>query len=193
MTRLFFILLFAANLFLADPLAAASVTLRWTAPGDDGTSGTARQYDIRYSLSPITESNWNSAIQVAGEPTPQPAGNLESCVVNGLKAATTYYFAIKASDERPNWSVMSNVASKSTCTGFCVGRTGNVNGSDDGLVDLMDLVLLQNYILGQTSGTQTICLDAANCDGSSDGRVDLSDFSAMVNFLWGNADLAPCL
>ncbi|MCP4545458.1 MAG: hypothetical protein GY835_03195 [bacterium] len=34
------------------------LTLFWTAPGDDGLEGVASAYDIRYSESPIDESNW---------------------------------------------------------------------------------------------------------------------------------------
>ncbi len=91
-----------------------SITLNWTAPGDDSSSGTATQYDVRYSLSPITESNWDAATQATGEPTPQPAGSAETFEVFGLAPSTTYYFAIKAADEVPNWSAMSNVISKTT-------------------------------------------------------------------------------
>ena len=39
-----------------------AVTLSWTAPGDDGNWGTATEYDIRYSQSPITtEVQWHTA------------------------------------------------------------------------------------------------------------------------------------
>ena len=98
-------------------LAAAtanSITLTWTAPGDDGAVGQAAQYDIRYSLSNITEANWTSATQVSGEPTPSTAGATENFEVTGLSPSTTYYFAIKAADEVPNWSALSNVVIKST-------------------------------------------------------------------------------
>ncbi len=90
---------------------AESVMLMWTAPGDDGNEGTASEYDIRYSTSPITEDNWDSATQCIGEPVPQPAGSIESFVVTGLAAGTTttYYFALKPADEVPNWSALSNV------------------------------------------------------------------------------------
>ena len=44
-----------------------SVTLSWTAPGDDGDVGTAATYDIRYSTSPITEATWNSGISIGGD------------------------------------------------------------------------------------------------------------------------------
>lgn len=106
---------FAAQEPLTAPAATpTSVTLNWTAPGDDGSSGTASQYDIRYSLSTITDANWTSATQVAGEPTPQTAGTAESFDVTGLTPGTTYYFAIKAADEVPNWSTLSNVVAKAT-------------------------------------------------------------------------------
>ncbi|MEE9442357.1 MAG: fibronectin type III domain-containing protein [candidate division Zixibacteria bacterium] len=95
-------------------VTGSSVVLTWTAPGDDGNSGTASQYDIRYSLSPITDANWDAATQVAGEPSPQAAGTGESSTVTGLNSDTQYYFAIKTADEVPNWSGLSNVATATT-------------------------------------------------------------------------------
>ena len=91
-----------------------SLTLNWTAPGDDGTTGTAAEYDIRYSTSPINESNWDSAAQVSGEPTPQTAGSSESFTITGLSPSTMYYFAIKTADEIPNWSGLSAVINAQT-------------------------------------------------------------------------------
>ena len=104
-------------IYSAGGMAAASpnsILLTWTAPGDDGTVGTASQYDIRYSTSAITAANWASAIQATGEPTPKVAGSAESFTVTGLAASTTYYFAIKTADEIPNWSGLSNVVIKAT-------------------------------------------------------------------------------
>ncbi len=93
---------------------ASSVTLTWTAPGDDGTTGTAASYDVRYSTSPIDEGNWTSATQATGGPAPSVAGSPESMVVSGLSSDTTYYFALKTSDEVPNVSALSNVATAAT-------------------------------------------------------------------------------
>jgi len=98
----------------AGESAVNSVTLTWTAPGDDGNDGTAGSYDIRYSTSTITEANWDAATQATGEPSPQPAGSAESFVVGNLDPSTTYYFAIKAADEVGNWSELSNVVSATT-------------------------------------------------------------------------------
>src|SRR5439155_869880 len=92
----------------------SSITVNWTAPGDDGAVGTATSYDLRYSTSPITEGNFASATQVSGEPAPAVAGTAESMIVAGLVANTTYYFALKTSDEVPNISALSNVATGAT-------------------------------------------------------------------------------
>ena len=78
------------------------------------TSGTAASYDIRYSTSPITAGNWASATQATGEPAPAVAGTSQSLLIDNLTQNTTYYFAIKTSDEVPNTSGLSNVVSGQT-------------------------------------------------------------------------------
>lgn len=92
-----------------------SVDLTWTAPGDDGNTGTATSYDIRYSTSTITDGAvWNAATQATAEPIPLVAGTTQAFTVPGLASSTTYYFAMKTSDEVPNVSAISNVLSKAT-------------------------------------------------------------------------------
>lgn len=90
----------------------ASITLEWTAPGDDSLTGRATQYDLRYSLIPILESNFATRTQVTGVPAPQTSGTLERFSVPGLTYGVPYYFAIKTADERGNWSRISNVVLK---------------------------------------------------------------------------------
>jgi phosphodiesterase/alkaline phosphatase D-like protein len=91
-----------------------SIVLTWTAPGDDGTTGTATQYDIRYSTAPITEGNFAAATQFAGAPAPAAPGTPQQVTVTGLVPNTPYYFAMKTSDEVPNWSAISNVVQATT-------------------------------------------------------------------------------
>jgi hypothetical protein len=98
----------------AGSATASTIKLTWTAPGDDGSTGTATTYDIRYSTADITTGNWSSATTVTGEPSPSVAGSSESYTVTGLSASTLYYFALKTSDEVPNESGLSNVPSLST-------------------------------------------------------------------------------
>ena len=105
-----------------------SLTLTWTAPGDDGNNGTAAEYDIRYATSNIDNETWGFAIQASGEPAPGPAGSNETFVVGGLAAATTYYFALKAVDDAGNWANLSNIASGTTLTSGGGGGGGGGGG-----------------------------------------------------------------
>jgi len=95
------------NLIVTSP-AGRSVALSWLAPGDDGLQGQAARYEIRYSLSTMTEARWDSAQAVASPPTPKPPGEAEHLDLVGLPDGA-YSFALKAADEIPNWSAMSNV------------------------------------------------------------------------------------
>jgi hypothetical protein len=96
-------------------VTADSATLTWTAPGDDGDTGTATTYDIRYLKGTvITESNWASASKATGVPAPQAAGSSETFTVTGLDAETNYHFAVKTADEVPIWSEISNSPSATT-------------------------------------------------------------------------------
>ena len=90
------------------------VSLRWDAPGDDDDIGQATTYDVRYSDRTINESNWNSSAVLSEEPTPDVAGSGERFHVQELESGTTYFFALKAADEVPNWSGLSNVVSTTT-------------------------------------------------------------------------------
>lgn len=93
----------------------SSITLTWIAPGDDGDTGRAEIYDIRYSTSPGGDLAWFAAADtVTGEPPPTPAGAMETFTVNGLEAATYYYVGLRAGDEVPNWSAISDVVADST-------------------------------------------------------------------------------
>lgn len=82
-----------------------TLQVQWTAVGDDDTSGTATTYDIRYSTSVIaSDTDFDNATQVLDEPIPALAGTSEQLTIDGLDPATTYWVAIKVSDEVPNWS-----------------------------------------------------------------------------------------
>ena len=107
-------ILFAALLLSFVPTSqaatsAVSVTLRWTAPGDDGLAGRATRYDLRYSKTLITAANFASATVVNGIPQPRPGGLPDSFSVTGLTSGTGYYFALKTLDEVNNTSAISNV------------------------------------------------------------------------------------
>ena len=169
---------------------AATVVLRWTAPGDDRYVGRAMVYDLRYSTAPITDANWSGATVVGGLSLPKPYGNREIVAVTGLVSSTKYYFAIKAADDKWNWSPLSNIAIESTCGG-CTGKTGNVNGSPDGVVDIQDLAILIQFLSGATT-VMPICYEQANVDASLDGLITVSDLSWLVAYMTAGKTLPYC-
>lgn len=113
-----------------------SVTLTWTTPGDDSLSGTAAQFDIRYSTAPITAANFASATRwTTGVPAPASTRTQQSVLVGGLSPATTYWFAIKTADEVPNWAGLSNVVSRTTAVAPDVVRPAPLALSVSSLTD----------------------------------------------------------
>lgn len=149
-----------------------SVTIAWTAPGDDENTGTASLYDLRYHTSPINNGNWDSAKKISEILTPQVAGSRETYTINNLSVDKTYYFAIKTIDEWSNISSMSNIAS------FATQKSGTVISADinqDGKIDNLDFdILKQNY---QQTGTMA-------ADINQDGIVDTRDLGVLMS-KWG--------
>jgi hypothetical protein len=131
------------------------IVISWTAPGDDGATGTATSYNIRYSLNPITAVNFAAAAAVTNPPAPQPSGTHQSFIVGGLTPAQVYYFAIRASDDVGNLSGVSNTTAAEAY--FDLGT-----GDDDPPVtdDLM-LYPEDNSIVASTRPTlQVVNVDA---------------------------------
>jgi hypothetical protein len=98
------------NLTARTGSTAGAVNLSWRAPGDDGNTGKASQYDVRHSASPINEGNWPFATPVDEQLSPGPADSVESMTVYVPFPDQVHYFAIKTADEVPNWSDLSNAA-----------------------------------------------------------------------------------
>jgi thiol-disulfide isomerase/thioredoxin len=96
---------------LKAAVSEGTIILTWTAPGDDGTSGTAKAYDIRYHVSQISEFNWGFAAKIENIPVPKPAGGSEKVEVKDLSPGITYHFALRTVDGFGNWSGLSNVIS----------------------------------------------------------------------------------
>jgi hypothetical protein len=99
-------------------------TVAFTAPADDGGGRVAR-YQLKCSDRPIVGyeqflkawadsndagvCNWWMATNLAGEPTPKPAGAAESFALSGIPRGATC-FALRCFDDSSNRSAMSNLA-----------------------------------------------------------------------------------
>jgi hypothetical protein len=97
------------DLTASPGIEIGEVLLSWTAPGDDENTGSAASYTVRMSTTQITAANWISATIVTGVPAPSLAGTREVLTLSNMTIQQTYYFAIKAKDDVPNISGLSNV------------------------------------------------------------------------------------
>lgn len=97
-------------------VSETTVALEWTAPGSDGSDGTATSYDLRFSLSEITEENWATATPATGVPRPQSGGSAELFTVTGLERVQIFFFGIRAQDSVGNLSPLSNTVTATTLT-----------------------------------------------------------------------------
>jgi hypothetical protein len=91
------------------------IMLTWTAPGDDGATGTASAYIIKWAHTTITSGTFDASADIdrfITEFTPHAAGTPETLWVAGLDPDSTWCFALKTQDEVPNTSAESN----SPCT-----------------------------------------------------------------------------
>ncbi|HEX6791869.1 MAG TPA: hypothetical protein VF247_11215 [Candidatus Krumholzibacteria bacterium] len=90
-------------------VGADSLRLQWTAPGDDGGSGTASSYQIRRSGSVIIEANFGSATAIANPPAPLAGGTTQTFIVE-IDTTLATHFALRATDDAGNTSQVSNDA-----------------------------------------------------------------------------------
>jgi chitodextrinase len=105
----------------ANTITQTSIDLSWTAPGDDGITGIATLYDLRYSTTTITPITFASATFLLGEPTPQSAGSRQTYTIIGLFPDTTYSVALMTTDEVTNVSPLSNVIQGTTASSPTTG------------------------------------------------------------------------
>jgi len=99
------------NTLVCKSPTARSLALQWVAPGDDGWDGSASEFEIRYSLSPISEASWDLASLVPNPPVPSVGKTVQKFRVLGLEPATTYHFAMRSRDDKANVSELSNLSS----------------------------------------------------------------------------------
>jgi hypothetical protein len=145
-----------------------SYHLSWVAPADSGAA--VAGYDIRYSLSPITDANFGAATQVASGGAAQVPGSAEARDISNLYIQTQYYFAVAALDGAGNRSL---IATKTPTTTAQFNQT-----------------ILQGAIAGNAFGAEIDGSEDLTGDGLSDLLV--TEFNSQHVFLYpGSATFAP--
>lgn len=107
----------------------------WTAPGDDGNVGTALDYDIRYSWSPITTQNFNQATPMTSAGMPLLAGTVQTGDgFEGLSPATMLYVAGRTMDKAGNLSptTFAEFGTLSSCGGGGYGTSARRSREEAG-------------------------------------------------------------
>ena len=86
------------------------ILLTWTAPGGEGTTGTASSYIVKFATFQFTDQqSFEDAMTYEQEWVPLPAGNMEERAMEALSAKTTYYVAIEAKNSIGNQGSLSNL------------------------------------------------------------------------------------
>jgi hypothetical protein len=94
---------------------ATDAVIQWTTAGDDGFTGTAAAYDVRYAGSTITtEGAWDAATSLFGPgwtPNAVPGGSLvDQYVVDpGFGSGVNSYWVVRYRDEAGNMGPISTV------------------------------------------------------------------------------------
>ena len=152
-----------------------SITVGWTAPGDDGDRGTAARYDLRYSLDQLPPA-WNIATPLDSLPAPQLAGKAETADLFPLRQKQVYYFSLRTFDAAGNASEFSNAVQ---------GQTGDPEPPGP----VTDLA-----VASLTHRTVTLTFTAPG-DDANRGTVVAYDIrqsaAAITDSTWANATKVP--
>ncbi len=83
-----------------DAVDQGAATLHFIAPGDDGDTGVATEYEVRYRIgAPLTEADFATGTLAAEGLVPVAAGERVSFTLPGLLPETIYSVGVRAKDE----------------------------------------------------------------------------------------------
>ena len=139
---------------------SSSLTLMWTAPLDTTQNGVI-DYDIRMSLTPITDSvSFYNAQQINFSGTPGPVGSTETLLIEGLGFNITYYFAVRSRDL---WNNISEISNNGSGTSYgaptASANPDNVHASLVNNTTLQETVTLSNTSTGNSTLDYEITLE----------------------------------
>src|SRR3989339_376133 len=169
------------NLTIVNPYFN-SLTLIWTAPGDDGTVGNivSGKYWVRYS----TSSNFTMSNSDIIWSTNIIPGNIETKTITGLSVGKSYYFVIKTADESDNWSVWSTIANGTTLSDAILPNPIidlRTTSSSNGNIELSWTASTDNYGIKEYKIFRSIEKDILGIEIFSTTQTDYTDSSAELN------------
>jgi len=168
--------------------ANTSVTLTWTAPGNDEYTGAASSYDIRFSLNPMgTEEDFANANIFGNVPKPNEAGTIEIFTASGLLPGTRYYFRIRAVDDWGNKGDLSDEATVRTLSAGQVVEDFDRETEPDGSIGDDWIIDPNEYEIEWNPGTGEGEFSNFQTDGAW-GRVAVyrgRTNPSMVKMVWG--------
>jgi len=87
-------------------------SVSFVAPGDDGTVGTVKGYEVRYLVGDvsITDANFDRANDTRFEVAIAPGGALQTLLIKDLLPETEYTIAVRAFDDCHNTSAITTAA-----------------------------------------------------------------------------------
>ncbi len=124
----------------ADLITCSTIgPLRWAAPGDSGCSGKAQEYEVRWSLAPISASNFAAASLIPGVPDPATGGTSQTAgTLTDLEPGTLVYVAGRTRSTSGHWSPLAyaEFGTLTSCGGSGAGASAErTRGEGDGVPD----------------------------------------------------------
>lgn len=121
-----------------DVVTTNSIMMTWTDPADDGrneASGLARELLLRRKSSKIdSESAWDAAIPVCNMPHPGPVDTYHEITVTGLSCCQSWYFQLRARDNKPQLSaLLDSIRASTVCYFGCGGSSAGHSRNELGL------------------------------------------------------------
>ena len=151
-----------------------SALLKWSAPGDNGYSGKALLYELRYSEDPDgVENNFSEAALISLD-RPSDSGETENRSVTNLEPGSTYYFRVRAYDEHNNASKLSNTAT----VDLTIPETGNL------VCDTFETDSSWSYDTGVYQiSPGSLCNISQNSGWKSLAIYEAASYDADINFV----------
>tara|TARA_R110001592_G_C13180877_1_gene750874 strand:- start:2686 stop:4413 length:1728 start_codon:yes stop_codon:yes gene_type:complete len=179
----------------------------WTVPISDPEAQEIQSYDVRYADKPITnDAQFNEAIIVnTGIFYPRQEGESEQITVSELKGYTTYYFAIKSSNQTDLTSDYSNVASGITKpvgivfednfdehSDWLPSQLDSENGifrGESSIPNNYHSYRMQGTVFPSSVGRDSLSITSINSRGSSGKALTIWNETAIDSSSWASDSL----